>query len=301
MFKHILVPLDGSTLAEAALGPAGCLAEALQADVTLLHIIERDAPETVHGERHLKDPVGAEAYLDEIAGRSFPPETKVEKHVHTAATRDVAAGIVEHEGELAPDLIIMCTHGRHGVRRMVLGSIAQKVIGSGRTPVLLIQPKPSGAGRPFDCRLLLVPVDGDPVHEQGLDIAVGLAEVAESEVRLLSVVTPPFKLSGRLAAMERFMPAATRAALDMTRQNLRTYQTGQLSRIKERGVTVSGEVRTGDTASVIAQTADQCGASMIVLGTHGKRGSEAFWTHSVGAEVQAKTTRPLLLVPVRRE
>jgi len=301
MFQHILVPLDGSTLAESALAPAAFMARVLRSKVTLLHIIERDAPSTVHGERHLKETADAEAYLAEIARRSFPPETPVERHVHTAATRDVAAGIVEHEGELAPDLIVMCTHGRHGVRRMVLGSMAQKVISSGRTPVLLIQPQPPGAERPFDCRLLLVPVDGDPVHEQGLDIAVGLAAAAGSEVRLLSVVPTPYRLSGRLAATERFMPGSTRAALDMTVENVRSYQQQQVSRIRERGVAVSGEVKSGDTGSVIARTADDCGAGMIVIGTHGRRGSGAFWAHSVGAEVQAKTTRPLLLVPVHRD
>ena len=299
MFKHILVPLDGSALAEAALAPAVCMARVLRAKVTLLHIIERDAPATVHGERHLKKTVDAEAYLEEIARRSFPSETTLDRHVHTAETRDVAEGIVEHQGELAPDLIVMCTHGRHGVRWMVLGSIAQKVIASGRTPVLLIQPEPSAAPRGFDCRLLLVPVDGDSVHEHGLDIAVGLAVAAGSEVRLLSVVPTPSKLSGRLAATERFMPAATRAALGMTVENLKSYQRRQASEIEKRGVAVSGEVKSGDTASVIAQTAESCGASMVVIGTHGRRGGEAFWTHSVGAKVQAKTTRPLLLVPVR--
>jgi nucleotide-binding universal stress UspA family protein len=300
MFQHILVPLDGSTLAEAAVAPARWMAGVFGARVTLLHIIERDAPATVHGERHLRETADAEAYLAEIARRSFAPETPVERHVHAAAIRDVAAGIVEHEGELAPDLIVMCTHGRHGVRLVVLGSMAQKVISSGRTPVLLIRPDPSGAERPLDCRLLLVPVDGDPVHEQGLDIAVELAAAARSEVRLLSVVPTPYRLSGRLAATERFMPRSTRAALDMTVENLRSYQEQQMFRIRERGVAVSGEVKSGDTGSVIARTADECGAGMIVIGTHGKKGGEAFWTHSVGAEVQAKTTRPLLLVPVHR-
>ncbi len=55
MFKHILVPLDGSKLAEAALPAAVSLAETLHAPVTLLHVIEQDAPEEVHRDRHLTD------------------------------------------------------------------------------------------------------------------------------------------------------------------------------------------------------------------------------------------------------
>ena len=56
MFKHLLVPLDGSPLAEAALPAAAYLAQKLGASVTLLHVIEQDAPQEIHGERHLTDP-----------------------------------------------------------------------------------------------------------------------------------------------------------------------------------------------------------------------------------------------------
>jgi nucleotide-binding universal stress UspA family protein len=314
MFEHILVPLDGSSLAEAALAPAAYLARVLGAKVTLLHIVEKDAPATVHGERHLTGTRDAEAYLDEIARRLFPAETPLERHVHTTKTHDVAEGIVVHEGEFAPDLIVMCTHGRHGVRRFVLGSMAEKVVASGRTPVLLIRPGPSAAPKAatangaapkaapnaFQCRLILVPVDGDPVHERGLDIAVGLAAAAGATVRVLSVVPTPSKLSGRHATTERFMPSTTRAALELTLENLKSYQQHHLSRIQALGVATSGEVKQGDTASVIAETAEGCDADVIVIATHGSKGAKAFWAHSVGAKVQARTSRPLLLVPVRR-
>jgi nucleotide-binding universal stress UspA family protein len=97
------------------------------------------------------------------------------------------------------------------------------------------------------------------------------------------------------------MPGATRVALDLAVQNLKGYQAGQMARIRERGVAASGEVRLGDTEDVIVDAAEQCDASVIVIATHGRKGSEAFWTHSVGAEVQSKTTRPLLLVPLKRD
>ena len=72
MFKHLLVPLDGSHLAEAALPAAACLAEHLGASITLIHIIERDVSGEIHGERHLKTPAEANAYLEAVAGRTFP-------------------------------------------------------------------------------------------------------------------------------------------------------------------------------------------------------------------------------------
>ena len=67
MFKHLLVPLDGSHLAEAALPAAACLAEHLDASITLIHIIERDVSGEIHGEHHLTTPAEANAYLEAVA------------------------------------------------------------------------------------------------------------------------------------------------------------------------------------------------------------------------------------------
>ena len=85
MFKHLLVPLDGSTLAEAALPTAAYFAQTLGAGVTLLHVIERNAPDTVHRERHLTEPGEACDYLGEVRARAFPPEAQVEQHVKVSA------------------------------------------------------------------------------------------------------------------------------------------------------------------------------------------------------------------------
>src|SRR5689334_432780 len=165
MFKHILIPLDGSRLAEAALGAGIYLAGLLGATVTLLHVIERDAPREVHGDRHLRDAAEATAYLDQVAARAFPPDIHVERHVHGPEVTDVARGIAGHVGELGPDLIVMCTHGRGGLRGWMFGRIAHQVVNLGTKPVLLVQPAESGATPPFSCRRLLVPLDGNPAHE----------------------------------------------------------------------------------------------------------------------------------------
>ena len=69
MFRHILVPLDGSRLAESALATAGWLARKLGAQLTLIHLIERNAPAIVHSERHLVSREEAIGYLEEVAPR----------------------------------------------------------------------------------------------------------------------------------------------------------------------------------------------------------------------------------------
>src|SRR3990172_2743476 len=159
MFKHLLVPLDGSHLAESALPPTAYLARVLRASVTLVHLIERHAPKAVHGDRHLADPAEAAAYLADVAVRAFPPGTSVTCHVHTVAIDSVAHSISEHVAELGVDLVVLSTHGRSGPRTWLLGSIAQQVIVLGATPVLLVQPRERPLDAPFTCRRLLVPLD----------------------------------------------------------------------------------------------------------------------------------------------
>ena len=83
MFKQILVPVDGSLMAEAALPAAVFLAEKLQARITLMHVIEKDAPDKVHGQSHLKHPEEAERYLSELTKRFFLVGIHIDFHVHT--------------------------------------------------------------------------------------------------------------------------------------------------------------------------------------------------------------------------
>jgi nucleotide-binding universal stress UspA family protein len=80
MFTHLLVPLDGSSLAEQALPAAAYLAQLLPARITLLHLIERNPPSEIHHERHLTDAAEASAYLQDIQQRAFSPEVPVECH-----------------------------------------------------------------------------------------------------------------------------------------------------------------------------------------------------------------------------
>jgi nucleotide-binding universal stress UspA family protein len=299
VFKHLLVPLDGSLLAEAALPAAAYLARTLGASVTPIHIIERGAPQEIHGERHLTDPDEACAYLDEVAAHAFPPEVKVESHVHTAEVSDVARSIVAHVGDLGPDLIVMCTHGSGGLRAWLFGSIAQQVIALGTTPVLLIQPQRGGTAPQFTCRRLLVPVDGDPDHAAGLVVASGLAQACAAELHLIVVVHTPSTLSGRQAATARLLPAATSVLLDIAQQGSEEYLRGLMARARAAGLSVTAEVRRGDPAKIIVRTARRTQADLIVLGTHGKSGMDAFWSGSVAAQVSSRSHLPLLLVPVR--
>jgi len=188
MFSHLLVPLDGSRLAESALPATSFLVHALGAEVTLFHAIEHHAPQDIHGEPHLMDADVARAYLAEVARRSFPASQRVMSHVHVDKVDDVARSIVAHAGELHTDLIVLCTHGRGGLHRLVFGSIAQQVLAFGTTAVLLVQPGGSGTAPPFVCQRILVLLDGDPEHAHALPVAADLAGACGSMLHLLGVV-----------------------------------------------------------------------------------------------------------------
>ena len=299
MFKHILVPLDGSALAEAALPVAGCLAGMLGSSITLIHVIEKDAAASIHGERHLTRHEEAEGYLDQIRKSTFPAGSPVALHVHESAVQDVAQGIVEHQDELTPDLIVMCSHGRGGFRDLLFGSIAQQVITSGRVPVLIVRPQAAERQKPFECRSILAPTDGRPHHEEGLITAARLAQATRARLNLVAVAPTLETLAGRQAATGRFMPGATRTMLEMVEDELRTYLEGMAERFQAEGVPVSALVGRGDPAALIARNAETTHADLIVFGTHGKAGTKAFWAHSVGARVLAQTSQPALLVPIR--
>jgi nucleotide-binding universal stress UspA family protein len=299
MFKHLLVPLDGSRMAEGSLAAAVSLARTFGAVVTLIHVIERGAPQDIHGERHLTSPDEARDYLGEVAARVFPADISVERHVHSSEVNDVARSIAEHAEELGPDLIVMCTHGRGGLRGLMFGSIAQQVIRLGTTPVLLVPPVTTGVPPAFSCDRLLVALDGNPEHEEGLKVAASLAKIGGAELCLIMAVHTVDTLSGEQAATAKLLPGATHALLDLAEKDAREYLHGHITALQAAGVTATADVRRGDPVIVILGASKRTRADLIVLATHGKTGMDAFWSGSATPNVTSRSDIPLLLVPVR--
>jgi nucleotide-binding universal stress UspA family protein len=294
MFKHLLVPLDGSHLSEAAIPAAVCLAKKGNAAVTLLHIIEHDAPETVHGEHHLRTAEEAAAYLDQVAKQHFGG-IQTHCHVHTAELKNVARGIADHLLELDPDTVVMSAHGRGGIHNFLFGNIAQQVVALGSMPVLLVRP-----GNGFECRRILIPHDGVPAHEPALSAGTEFARLCGAEIKLVMVVPTSGTLSGLEAAAGQLMPRAARAMLEVAQQEAADHLHGHAEELKAAGVSAGAEVLRGDPAPCIVTAGETFGANVIVLGTHGKSGTKAFWEGSVAARVATKTKASLLFVPVKK-
>lgn len=142
MFKKILVPLDGSTWSEAVLPHVRVLAREQQAEVALLRIstaalhVYSEVPFN-YAELIERDIADCKRYVEAIA-------ESLRKEGITVATSVVdgyvAESILDYAEQNKVDLIAMSTHGRSGVRRMLLGSTADRVVHGARTPVLLVRP-----------------------------------------------------------------------------------------------------------------------------------------------------------------
>lgn len=137
MFKKILVPLDGSALAESILPQVTDLARLHDAEVVLLTVALAHAfPGADPTEAQLHAVREAEKYLEtmerELKGRKVRVSVVV-RYGHAAEE------ILDHAAFAGIDLIAMSTHGRAGVRRWVLGSVAEKVLRASTTPLLLVR------------------------------------------------------------------------------------------------------------------------------------------------------------------
>lgn len=298
MFTHLLVPLDGSNLAESVLGAAAYLAKILPASVTLIHMIEKNAPQEIHGDRHLNDAAAAETYLREVARRAFPPDTTIDFHVHKTEIEHVPRCIVAHAREFETDLVVMCTHGQGGIRDLLFGNIAQQVITLGRTPLLLVQPGGQGPTPAFTCRRVLVPLDGQPEHEQGLLTAKALAKTCGAGLDLVMAVHTLETLPGKWAAHRRLLPASTSETLDLEFQEANEYLHQYQEELQSNKFTVTARVQRGDPAEIIAEAAQELQSDLIVLGTHARPYMDALWSGSTVLKICKQCRIPLLLVPV---
>jgi nucleotide-binding universal stress UspA family protein len=294
--RRLIVPLDGSRLAEAALPMTRQLAQRLGAPVTLVHLIERNAPQQIHGQHHISNPEEAERYLSELGRRVFPADPRVEQHVHATEITDVPRAIAEHATELGSDLVVMCAHGQIGLRKLLFGSIAQRVAASSAVPVLLIRPGEGGAAPILTERPLLVLLDNTGVDRQSLALAIALAKVCDLSLHLVVVVPTLRTLSGLGAASGLLLPATTTKILQLAHADASDYLSGQIALLKAEGLHVVGEVLRGEPSEIIVKTARHVGPALIVLGIHNEESLAAFLSNSAVSKVASCTPLPLLLV-----
>ena len=198
MFEQILVPLDGSDRGERALPVAARLAEATGATLHLVRVVEPPAvstaalyaPVNVYDDLMAAERGEAAAYLGRVTAhlnrlRAGADTGEGERAVRIAhPTGDVAATLLDYERDVGIDLVVMCSHGRSGLARFVLGSVAERLLRHGAAPTLLA----AAWGAPVALERVVVPLDGSAASEEALRLVEGLAGAVVREVMLLRAV-----------------------------------------------------------------------------------------------------------------
>ncbi len=286
--KRILIPLDGSRLAEAALPAGRRLAASADATLFLLHVLERNAAPQIHGERHLTGPSEATAYLEQVAQGLSADGLAVECHAHADPVGDVAASIAVHADAHAIDLTVLCTHGASGIRDALWGSIAQQIVQHSTCPVLLVRaPRPEASFQPGT---IMVPLDGTAAAEAAVDPAASLARDLSAQLRLVFVVP-------RLDSVPRatFSATASRILADVQERQATAYLEGVAARLD---VSARTEVRRGNAVTELATDTGEHSDGLIVIATHGRAGLQAIWSPATATRLLRRTQAPILLVPI---
>lgn len=150
MFRHILVPLDGSYFAETALPYALALATKFDSDITIARVAQgiqaispsnNDPlnPDTAVFLSQLGDDLNMEAHDYLQAQRSSLRQQGFKAHMRLLHGSDIAASLLEVIETQAIDVVVMCTHGRGGLKRWIFGSVAEKVLRQANCPILLVR------------------------------------------------------------------------------------------------------------------------------------------------------------------
>jgi nucleotide-binding universal stress UspA family protein len=292
MFKRILVPLDGSKLAEKALPAALYWAQRFNAALIFFHVMEQGGSTSIHGEHHLTGMDEAKAYLERLAESLKQSSIEIERHVHETKQANVPQSIIAHAQELHTDLIVLCAHGSGGLRDIFIGSIAQQVIQRGKTPVFFIRPEHIRG--PFSVQKILVPLDRTEKHVSCLPIAVEVARACGAALRLMNIVATTTTLPPDIASAGIFLPSTMAAVLNLEQDSAFEYLTKVAGDLSTQGISCSGAVVRGDVSSEILAASDE--SDMIIMSTHARVNWEAFWEESVTPKVMAHANAPMLLL-----
>jgi nucleotide-binding universal stress UspA family protein len=300
-FNNILVPLDGSELAEEAISVAGALARRSGGDLRLVAVeqplpalaVPGEAPETAV-DVELEARAQATRYLDSIADAIRRVEGgRVESVVLDG---DIAPALQSYAAEHGIDLVVMTTRGRGGISRWVTGSVADQLLRRTTVPVLLLHP--SELPQPTEFRRILIALDGE-IEDEVLEPAIALGSLYPgTQYTLTQAVEPAIPIITPLAAYPAHLgPDHTERLLTAARQ----YLAGVCGKLEARGIKATYRVLVGrGVPDQILELGRALGANCIVVGTHRRRGAERVALGSVADRIVRGAEVPVLIGPFRR-
>jgi len=300
MFERILVPLDGSSRAEVILTQVARLLRLKDSEIILCqssHVpLEFHTTRTAAIDERMR--ADARSYLDGVARRLSDQGARVRVIVGNGSPAEMILEIAANEGAT---MIAMSTHGRSGIARWIMGSVAEKVVRASTVPVLLVRSfsrSPQGDLHPAVAQELafqriLVPVDGSPASTAVVEPALKFGKLAGAEMRVLHVrpmlITPSPILPG-MEAGTSIVPLPT------IPPDEDPVVTAVADRFRASGLKVLHVSVEGDPAAEILDRSATQGVDLIVMGTHGRSGVSRWLTGSVAERVLRESIVPLLLV-----
>lgn len=286
--RSILVPLDGSSLAEGAIPPAITLATTSGLGVTLLHVIasaDRKIDPRLDQER-----VDATRYLAGVAGRLADWGIPTTSEIHSG---NAAEAILQHIRTSQAKLVIMTTHGRSGFGRWLYGSVAEAVLSHASAPILLIRsawPTVQLAEASAYCRIV-VPLDGSARAEAAIPVAVRIAHWLNGIVVLVRAIAPvPALVASRRQSVSTSSPAAS------VRAEAEASLNRAIALLVKEGVRARSRLVEREPVEAILETCYQENAALLVMTTHGRTGLRRLAFGSTAVEVLHRGQTPVLFV-----
>jgi nucleotide-binding universal stress UspA family protein len=295
LYEKILVPFDGSELAQIALPYAEKLAKTLGSQLILIYITESDADRYHHMHQFYLQQMAeaikrdAESFQDKQGVGTIRVDSVM-------AVGDPAEEIVEYAGKQDIGLIIMSTHGRSGIKRWAMGSVADKVLRAAKQPIALIRAKgarPDILGERTILSKILVALDGSKEGEAVIPYIEELASKLPAEVVLLQVIAPNYHI---YAAGGPEYGVYAEQQIESMKKFARDYLEEIITGLKQREVTAKAEIMLGTAAETIINFADQTNASLVAMTTHGRSGVSRWAIGSVAERVLRAGNTPVLLV-----
>ena len=283
ILQKILVPLDGSRTAESVLPYIRDLAPRFDSHVDVLG--------TGMGKKERRVNLLLEDYTKRMAVNLCGDSIEAEPILLYGNAADK---ILDYTAQNEIDLIVMATHGRSGITRWWMGSVAEKVINEAPTPVLLIpskRPKKSDIAKKSSFLKILVPLDGSDIGQAALPYVEALAIETGASVDLLQVISPPGTVEASILGgsdWRKFVKAMQDAAEE--------YLNSIAEKLNGKGIKTACEVVTGDPADKIVEFAEDNKISLIAMSTHGRTGLARWMLGSVTDKVLHGAKLPMWLV-----
>jgi nucleotide-binding universal stress UspA family protein len=300
--QTVLHPTDFSECAKHAFTYALQVARQHDADLHLLHIGPSEGDDPIRSAYQIE--AGDESVLKKMRDRAEERMMDLIGEVDSGGvniqlsySRGIAPGpeILRYAEKKAVDLVVMGTHGRRGVKRFILGSVAEEVVRQAPCSVLTVCGEAQGDFTPPTVDRMLVPVDLSEFTMPLLHAAKTVASAYTAEIDLLHVVEPlpfPAPLVGALTIHD-LIPDPTDQA------------TSQLEQISEQAdgpdIAITPHVAEGHAAKVILNTAEELDSDLIMIASHGLSGLEGMLLGSVTARVLRKAQCPVWVARVQPE